>query len=137
MLYLKPEAPGTLLRAVPIVVIAAEANLEPRTLGGRTVARCASRDCGVQLVLEPATQRYHCRGCGEQGNAIGLVMRLHGLPFVPALRFLAERAGLSFDDFLSPDRACGGVFVGSRAPSRKSTVPPWALTPPSSSWEVR
>ena len=126
---MKPEAPGTLLRAVPIVVIAADAGLGPETIGGRIVARCTSRDCAGPLVLEPATNRYHCRGCGEQGNAIGLAMRLHGLPFVPALRWLAERAGLSFDDFLSTDRACGGVFVGTRTGVRRSEVPSWALTP--------
>lgn len=38
--------------------------------------------------------RYHCFGCGEDGDAFGFVMATQGFDFPEAVRFLAGRAGL-------------------------------------------
>ncbi len=38
---------------------------------------------------------YHCFGCGEHGDAIGFVMKTHGLSFMDAVQALAAEAGLS------------------------------------------
>ncbi len=125
MLWLKADAFPRLSRAVSIVVIAAEGGLDPHTEGGRTTCRCPYCGC-AQLVLEVAGNTYACIACGEQGNVIGLVMRCSRLTFVGALRQLAFRAGEPWSDFVTERCACGVC----RPVRRRSTVPLWALTPP-------
>ena len=39
-------------------------------------------------------QIFHCFGCGEGGNVISFVMKYENLPFVDAMKQLAERAGI-------------------------------------------
>ncbi|RRD89704.1 DNA primase [Conchiformibius steedae] len=54
--------------------------------------------------VSPSKQFYHCFGCGAHGSAIGFVMEYQGLGFVEAVRFLAERIGLSVpQDASAPD----------------------------------
>lgn len=45
--------------------------------------------------VRPGVGRWHCFGCGEGGDVIEFVMRMDGLPFVEAVEFLAERAGVT------------------------------------------
>ncbi len=47
------------------------------------------------FVISPDRQIWHCFGCGAGGDAIGFAMRYENLEFPEALRFLAERAGVS------------------------------------------
>lgn len=42
--------------------------------------------------VDPATQLWHCFGCGLGGDAYGFVMRSENLDFADAVRTLAERA---------------------------------------------
>jgi len=42
--------------------------------------------------VDPATQLWHCFGCGRGGDAIGFVMEGEGLDFPDAVRRLADRA---------------------------------------------
>lgn len=44
--------------------------------------------------INPATQHFHCFGCGESGSAVGFVMKYENLPFQDAVRKLAARAGV-------------------------------------------
>lgn len=46
-------------------------------------------------------QIYKCFGCGEGGNVISFVMKIENLPFVEAVRLLADKVGLTMpeDDF--------------------------------------
>lgn len=46
----------------------------------------------------PTPAHYHCYACGASGSPITWVMKLEGLPFIPAVRYLAERVGLSLED---------------------------------------
>ena len=39
-------------------------------------------------------QIFHCFGCGEGGNVISFVMKYDNLPFIDAVKMLAERAGI-------------------------------------------
>ncbi len=39
-------------------------------------------------------QRYHCFGCGEDGDIFGFIQRIEGVDFPEALRILAKRAGV-------------------------------------------
>ena len=43
-------------------------------------------------------QLYHCFGCGAGGSVIQFVMNAEGLEFSDALRFLAERAGITLPE---------------------------------------
>ncbi len=44
--------------------------------------------------VNPARQYYKCFGCGEGGNAISFLMEYENLPFIDAVRKLADRAGI-------------------------------------------
>ena len=39
-------------------------------------------------------QIYHCFGCGKGGGVISFIMAIENLPFVEAVRLLAQRAGM-------------------------------------------
>jgi len=40
-------------------------------------------------------QIYHCFGCGAGGGVVSFIMQIEGLSFPDAIRFLAEKAGMS------------------------------------------
>jgi len=48
-------------------------------------------------------QFYHCFGCGEGGNVISFIMATERLKFLEAVKFLAERVGMSFPESDSDD----------------------------------
>ena len=45
--------------------------------------------------VDPQKQLYHCFGCGEGGNVFNFIMAQERLNFVDAVKFLAERKGIS------------------------------------------
>ncbi len=57
--------------------------------------------------VSPAKQFYHCFGCGKSGNAIGFLMDHTGMPFIEAVKDLAQQYGLQVpeDDVSPQDRA--------------------------------
>lgn len=46
----------------------------------------------------PATQVWHCFGCGEGGDAFTYIMKRENLSFPDSIRYLAERAGIEISD---------------------------------------
>jgi len=44
--------------------------------------------------VNPAKGIYHCFGCGVGGDSVSFVMRMEGLSFPEAVRFLARRVGI-------------------------------------------
>ena len=55
-------------------------------------------------------QYYHCFGCGVSGNVINFVMEMESLSFYEAVKYLAEKAGISEVSLLH-------IECGSRGPS--------------------
>lgn len=53
------------------------------------------------FIASPERQVWHCFGCGEGGDLISFAMKYENIEFPEALRFLAERAGISIQT-LSP-----------------------------------
>ena len=43
------------------------------------------------FTVSPSTQTYHCFGCGAHGDAISFLMETPGLPFIDAVRDLAQQ----------------------------------------------
>ncbi len=46
----------------------------------------------------PATQVWHCFGCGEGGDVFTYIMRRENLSFPESIRYLADRAGIEIHD---------------------------------------
>ena len=49
------------------------------------------------------TQTWRCFGCNEGGDVFSFVQKQQGLEFREALQYLAEKAGVSLDDFSGQD----------------------------------
>jgi len=47
------------------------------------------------FVVNPERQIFHCFGCGEGGDAIAFLVKHERMSFLEAVRFLAERSGVS------------------------------------------
>ncbi len=47
------------------------------------------------FVVSTARQRYHCFGCGEDGDVFSFLMKHDGLTFMDAVRQLAEKVGVT------------------------------------------
>lgn len=43
-------------------------------------------------------QLYHCFGCGESGNVFGFIMAMENMDFPEAIKFLAQKAGISLPE---------------------------------------
>lgn len=48
--------------------------------------------------VNPAKGIFHCFGCGVGGDAIDFVMKLEGLSFPEAVKFLAKRVGVQIEE---------------------------------------
>jgi CHC2 zinc finger len=68
-------------------------------------------DKNPSFAVEPGKRWWKCYGCSEHGDAASLVMRLRGLTFPEAVRWLAEQAGI-----VMPSR---GKLIRPRPPADK------------------
>jgi DNA primase len=48
--------------------------------------------------VNPARAIFHCFGCGVGGNVFSFIMKMEGLAFPEAIRFLAKRVGVTIED---------------------------------------
>ncbi len=51
------------------------------------------------FMVNPERQIFKCFGCGQAGDVVTFIQEIEQLEFVDALRLLAERAGLPFEEF--------------------------------------
>jgi DNA primase len=57
------------------------------------------------FTVNPDRQAYHCFGCGAGGDAFRFVMEVDKLPFLDAVRALAERYGVTLPQAAEEDQA--------------------------------
>jgi len=50
------------------------------------------------FTVSPDKQIFYCFGCGEGGNALAFVMKINGLTFPEAVRYLAKKTGVALPD---------------------------------------
>jgi DNA primase len=48
--------------------------------------------------VNPAREIFHCFGCGIGGNAFSFIMKMEGLSFPEAVKFLAKRVGVTIEE---------------------------------------
>ena len=49
------------------------------------------------FIVSPARRTFHCFGCGAHGDVFKFLMMSDGMTFVDAVRFLAQRCGVTLD----------------------------------------
>jgi DNA primase len=49
------------------------------------------------FIVSPARRTFHCFGCGAHGDVFKYLMMADGMTFVDAVRFLAQRCGVTLD----------------------------------------
>ncbi len=66
--------------------------------------------------VRPAVGVWHCFGCGEGGDTINFVQRIHHLPFTEAVEMLAQKAGITlhYEE--------GGKQVRSEEPGKRQRL---------------
>ena len=57
------------------------------------------------MVVYPDTQSFFCFGCGAGGDVISFIMRIENLDYVEAVKFLAQRVGMTVPEGETEDRA--------------------------------
>jgi DNA primase len=48
--------------------------------------------------VNPAREIFHCFGCGTGGNVFSFIMKIEGLSFPEAVKFLAKRVGVTIEE---------------------------------------
>lgn len=68
----------------------------PLKKAGQNYMACCPfhKEKSPSFTVSPSKQFYHCFGCGAHGSAIGFVMEYQGLPFVDAVKTLADGIGM-------------------------------------------
>jgi hypothetical protein len=84
---------------VSLVRIAQDAGVTLRANGnGTLVGLCPfhpEKTPSFTVFVQKQPQDFHCFGCAAHGEVIAFVMKVRGLDFLDAVRFLADRAGIS------------------------------------------
>ena len=81
-------------------------------------------------------RRYHCFGCGADGDGIDFAAALYGLRKKEAAVQLAQDFGLSYEDWKPPEKKKSPSPGGTVSGSKKPLLPyPCRLSPPTSSVE--
>ncbi len=76
-----------------VALIGDHVTLRPK--GREYVGLCPfHNDHKPSMGVVPHKQIFHCFSCGSGGNALDFVIKYHGMSFIEALKYLAERAGI-------------------------------------------
>ena len=115
--------------------------------GRRLWWRCPfHQDANPSFAIEPGKPWWRCWGCSEHGDAAALVMKVRGIAFPEAIRWLAEQAGIAPASMGSAPRrpppsmaprppAASPVKAPEQPPDRSTGLPwpmPWLWPKPPS-----
>jgi hypothetical protein len=106
----------------PLMEIVEAAGIALRSDGnGRLLGLCPfhpEKTPSFTVFVQKQPQDFHCFGCGAHGDVIAFVMKVRGLDFLEALRFLAEKAGIPLsadaEPVVPPDPAAFAADRGLR-----------------------
>ncbi len=56
------------------------------------------------FTVYPDSQSFYCFGCGAGGDVIGFIRRIENLEYVEAIKFLAQRAGMTVPEDAAEDK---------------------------------
>lgn len=90
--------------AIDLVGLIAE-HVQLRPKGREHVGLCPFHDDhtpSMHVVTHKGSHFFKCFACGESGSAIDFVMKYHSMPFIEALRYLAERVGIELQTSTRP-----------------------------------
>jgi DNA primase len=69
-----------------------------RRMGSQWIGLCPfHEERSASFSVDPVKKVYFCFGCGEKGDVIDFVQKTHGLDFVQALEFLADRTHVELE----------------------------------------
>jgi DNA primase len=71
------------------------------------------------FIVSPDKQIWHCFGCGEGGDVIKFAMKYENLEFPEALRFLAEKAGLTIQTLSPQEQKEFGILYDLHEEAKK------------------
>ena len=63
------------------------------------------------FIVSPARRTFHCFGCGAHGDVFKYLMMADGMTFVDAVRFLAQRCGVTLDLAEDYEAVARGVLM--------------------------
>jgi hypothetical protein len=93
--FILPEIIEAARRKNPIESVAQEV-LRLRKSGSGLVGLCPFHsEKTPSFHVNPSRQKYKCFGCGDGGDVIAFIQRVHNLTFLQAVKFLAQRAGIA------------------------------------------
>jgi DNA primase len=91
------------IKAASDIVAVVGSYLTVRPRGPIFVALCPfHNDTRPSLDIDPKRQRYRCWACGAYGDAFAFVEKMEKVGFKEARAILAARAGIKFDEPLTP-----------------------------------
>ena len=107
------------------IVEVASSYIKLERKGRRYFALCPSTVKKPLFCIEPTKQFFYCFGCNKGGSVIHFIMDIENLEFVDALKFLADRAGITLPEpndnrekekdkdqkkILEANKSCSGSF---------------------------
>ncbi|MFC4994483.1 DNA primase [Rubritalea tangerina] len=108
--YLVPRIPEETIQNIldqTDIVDVISSYIPLKRAGGTFKANCPfHNEKTPSFNVNPARQFFYCFGCGEGGSAITFVQKYENLPFVDAVKKLADRSGVPIvEDVYDPDAA--------------------------------
>lgn len=81
------------------IISVAQDYVELKRSGSSYMCRCPFHsEKSPSCSFSPDKQLFHCFGCGAGGDVVTFIRRIENLDFMDAVRFLAQRAGMSMPE---------------------------------------
>ncbi len=114
-LFLIPAPEITRLKAsVDLAALVRASGVSLKPVGKNLVGLCPFHsEKSPSFTVTPATNLWHCFGCGKAGNGIQFLMELEGIDFPEAVRRLSHANGTPHNGSASPTVSTGIIQKGA------------------------